>query len=217
VVVSVYNITIVLQIKRLLSMDIFSAAVMLFLIMDPLGNLPIFASILRHIDPKKRRRVLIRELLFALIIMLSFLYAGEAILNFLNLRSESVSIAGGIILFLIAIKMIFPSPGGVAGLAAGEEPFIVPMAIPLMAGPSILAALILLAHTDSSRMIDWTIALVSAWALSAFILMFYKLFTRILGEKGLTAVERLMGMVLVMISVQMLLDGISNYISHTAS
>jgi multiple antibiotic resistance protein len=145
------------------------------------------------------------------------LYAGEAILNFLNLRSESVSIAGGIILFLIAIKMIFPSPGGVAGLAAGEEPFIVPMAIPLMAGPSILAALILLAHTDSSRMVDWTIALVSAWGMSAVILMFYKLFTRILGEKGLIAVERLMGMVLVMISVQMLLDGISNYINFTVS
>ncbi|WP_351000329.1 YhgN family NAAT transporter [Shewanella sp. TB7-MNA-CIBAN-0143] len=198
-------------------MDIFSAAVMLFLIMDPLGNLPIFASILRHIDPKKRRKVLIRELLFALVIMLSFLYAGEAILNFLNLRSESVSIAGGIILFLIAIKMIFPSPGGVAGFAAGEEPFIVPMAIPLMAGPSILAALILLAHTDSSRMTDWTIALVSAWGMSAVILMFYKLFTRILGEKGLIAVERLMGMVLVMISVQMLLDGISNYINSTVN
>ena len=213
----VYNVAHILLIKRLLSMDIFSAAVMLFLIMDPLGNLPIFASILRHIDPKKRRKVLIRELLFALIIMLSFLYAGEAILNFLNLRSESVSIAGGIILFLIAIKMIFPSPGGVAGLAAGEEPFIVPMAIPLMAGPSILAALILLAHTDSSRMIDWTIALVSAWGMSAVILMFYKLFTRILGEKGLIAVERLMGMVLVMISVQMLLDGISNYINSATN
>ena len=213
----VYNVAHILLIKRLLSMDIFSAAVMLFLIMDPLGNLPIFASILRHIDPKKRRKVLIRELLFALVIMLSFLYAGEAILNFLNLRSESVSIAGGIILFLIAIKMIFPSPGGVAGLAAGEEPFIVPMAIPLMAGPSILAALILLAHTDSSRMTDWTIALVSAWGMSAVILMFYKLFTRIIGEKGLIAVERLMGMVLVMISVQMLLDGISNYINSTVN
>lgn len=213
----VYNVAHIVLIKRLLSMDIFSAAVMLFLIMDPLGNLPIFASILRHIDPKKRRKVLIRELLFALVIMLSFLYAGEAILNFLNLRSESVSIAGGIILFLIAIKMIFPSPGGVAGLAAGEEPFIVPMAIPLMAGPSILAALILLAHTDSSRMTDWTIALVSAWGMSAVILMFYKLFTRILGEKGLIAVERLMGMVLVMISVQMLLDGISNYINSTVN
>ncbi|MCL1138318.1 YhgN family NAAT transporter [Shewanella pneumatophori] len=196
-------------------MDTFSAAVMLFLIMDPLGNLPIFASILRHIEPKKRRMVLIRELIIALVIMMLFLFAGEAILSFLNLRTESVSIAGGIILFLIAIRMIFPQPGGVVGLAAGEEPFIVPMAIPLMAGPSVLAALILLAHTDNSRMFDWTIALVSAWGVSAVILLFYKLFTKVLGEKGLTAVERLMGMVLVMISVQMFLDGIANYISHT--
>jgi multiple antibiotic resistance protein len=193
------------------TMDTFSAAVMLFLIMDPLGNLPIFASILRHIEPKKRRRVLIRELLFALAIMMLFLFAGEAILNFLNLRSESVSIAGGIILFLIAIRMIFPQPGGVVGLAAGEEPFIVPMAIPLMAGPSVLAALILLAHTDGSRMMDWTVALLAAWGLSAIILLFYKVFTKVLGEKGLTAVERLMGMVLVMISVQMFLDGIASY------
>ncbi|MDB2387307.1 YhgN family NAAT transporter [Shewanella sp.] len=192
-------------------MDTFSAAVMLFLIMDPLGNLPIFASILRHIEPKKRRRVLIRELLFALIIMLLFLFAGESILNFLNLRSESVSIAGGIILFLIAIKMIFPQPGGVTGLPAGEEPFIVPMAIPLMAGPSVLAALILLAHTDGNRMMDWTVALLAAWGVSAVILLFYKVFTKVLGEKGLTAVERLMGMVLVMISVQMFLDGVANY------
>ncbi len=195
-------------------MDTFSAAVMLFLIMDPLGNLPIFASILRHIEPKKRRRVLIRELLIALGIMLLFLFAGEAILNFLNLKSESVSIAGGIILFLIAIRMIFPQPGGVVGLAAGEEPFIVPMAIPLMAGPSVLAALILLAHTDSSRMMDWTVALLAAWGASAVILMFYKVFTKALGEKGLTAVERLMGMVLVMISVQMFLDGIASYMTH---
>lgn len=193
------------------TMDTFSAAVMLFLIMDPLGNLPIFASILRHIEPKKRRRVLIRELLFALVIMLLFLFAGESILNFLNLRSESVSIAGGIILFLIAIRMIFPQPGGVVGLAAGEEPFIVPMAIPLMAGPSVLAALILLAHTDGTRMMDWTVALLAAWGLSAVILLFYKVFTKVLGEKGLTAVERLMGMVLVMISVQMFLDGIASY------
>ncbi|WP_025822045.1 YhgN family NAAT transporter [Shewanella marina] len=195
-------------------MDILSAAVMLFLIMDPLGNLPIFSSILRHIDPKKRRKVLIRELLIALFIMLAFLYAGEAILNFLNLRSESVSIAGGIILFLIAIRMIFPQEGGVTGLAAGEEPFIVPMAIPLMAGPSVLAALILLAHTDGTRMVDWTIALIAAWGVSSLILLFNQLFTKVLGDKGLTAMERLMGMVLVMISVQMFLDGIASYLKH---
>ena len=192
-------------------MDTFSAAVMLFLIMDPLGNLPVFLSILRHVDPKRRRKVMIRELLFSLAIMLGFLFAGQQILSFLNLRQEAVSIAGGIILFLIAIKMIFPSPGGVTGLAAGEEPFLVPMAIPMIAGPSILASLLLLANQEPTRMADWSLALLMAWGASAVILMFYELFNKLLGERGLTAVERLMGMLLVAISVQMLLDGVATY------
>jgi len=186
---------------------------MLFLIMDPLGNLPIFLSILKHIDKKRRRAVMIRELLIALFVMLLFLFLGEKILGFLSLKQEAVRIAGGIILFLIAIKMIFPTEGGLTGLAAGEEPFIVPMAIPLLAGPSILAALLLLAHQDPDKMFEWSAALLIAWGLSAFILMFYEGFNRILGEKGLAAVERLMGMLLVMISVQMLLDGIANYMA----
>ncbi|CAJ1899314.1 MULTISPECIES: YhgN family NAAT transporter [Aeromonas] len=196
-------------------MDTFSAAVMLFLIMDPLGNLPVFLSILRHIDPKRRRKVMIRELLFSLAIMLLFLFVGQQILGFLNLRQEAVSIAGGIILFLIAIKMIFPSEGGVTGLAAGEEPFLVPMAIPMIAGPSILASLMLLANQEPTRMVDWSLALFLAWAASAVILMFYEVFNKLLGERGLTAVERLMGMLLVMISVQMLLDGVHHYLAVT--
>ena len=196
-------------------MDTFSAAVMLFLIMDPLGNLPVFLSILRHVDPKRRRKVMLRELLFSLVIMMGFLFAGQQILSFLNLRQEAVSIAGGIILFLIAIKMIFPSPGGVTGLAAGEEPFLVPMAIPMIAGPSILASLLLLANQEPTRMVDWSLALLMAWGASAVILMFYELFNKLLGERGLTAVERLMGMLLVMISVQMLLDGVHPYLAVT--
>ena len=196
-------------------MDTFSAAVMLFLIMDPLGNLPVFLSILRHIDPKRRRKVMMRELLFSLAIMMAFLFAGQQILSFLNLRQEAVSIAGGIILFLIAIKMIFPSPGGVTGLAAGEEPFLVPMAIPMIAGPSILASLLLLANQEPTRMADWSLALLMAWGASAVILMFYEVFNKLLGERGLTAVERLMGMLLVMISVQMLLDGVHHYLAVT--
>ena len=198
-------------------MDTFSAAVMLFLIMDPLGNLPVFLSILRHIDPKRRRKVMIRELLFSLVIMMLFLFAGQQVLGFLNLRQEAVSIAGGIILFLIAIKMIFPAEGGVTGLAAGEEPFLVPMAIPMIAGPSILASLLLLANQEPTRMTDWSLALFLAWAASAVILMFYELFNKLLGERGLTAVERLMGMLLVMISVQMLLDGVHHYLQVTAT
>ncbi len=195
-------------------METLSAAVMLFMIMDPLGNLPVFTSVLKHIEKKRRSRVLIRELLISLAIMLLFLYAGSEILAFLNLKQEAVSISGGIVLFLIGIKMIFPTEGGVAGVAVGEEPLIVPLAIPMIAGPSILAALILLSNQDPSRMSDWTLALVGAWLVSALILMFSDLFQRLLGEKGLTAVERLMGMLLVMISVQMFLDGIFAYLEH---
>ncbi|WP_371187561.1 YhgN family NAAT transporter [Thalassotalea maritima] len=193
-------------------MDILTAAVTLFLIMDPLGNLPIFISVLKGIDEKRQRLILIRELLFALIIMLFFLYAGQSILDFLHLRQESVSIAGGIILFLIAVKMIFPVHGSVSGMPEGEEPFLVPLAVPLVAGPSILAALILMANQDPNRMLDWTVALIIAWFVSAVILFFSRLFQQLLGIRGLVAMERLMGMILVMIAVQMLLDGIAQYL-----
>ncbi len=193
-------------------MEILSAAAMLFLIMDPLGNLPIFMSILKQVSPERRRKVLVRELLIALAIMLLFLYAGNYILSFLQLEQESVSIAGGIILFLIAIRMIFPQPGGVIGLADGEEPLIVPMAVPLVAGPSILAALLLQAHQAPDQMLDWTLALFLAWLPATLILVFSQAFHRWLGERGLRAMERLMGMILVMISVQMFLDGIANYL-----
>jgi multiple antibiotic resistance protein len=194
-------------------MDIWSAAITLFLIMDPLGNMPVFMSVLKTIEPRRIRIVLARELLFSLIIMFTFLFSGQAVLNFLNVRQESVSIAGGIILFLIGLKMVFPQPGGVAGLTSDEEPFIVPLAIPMIAGPSILAALILLANQDHNRMLDWSLALGAAWLASATILMLSSTLHRILGERGLIAIERLMGMILIMISIQMLLDGIGQYYS----
>lgn len=192
-------------------MDIWSAAVMLFLIMDPLGNLPIFMSILKSIEPKRRKIVLARELLFALAIMFIFLFSGQAVLDFLNVKQQAVSIAGGIILFLIAIRMIFPNKSSHDDDISEEEPFLVPLAIPMISGPSILAALILLANQDPLRMTDWSIALFSAWAVSASILMFSNIFFKLLGERGLIAVERLMGMILIMLSIQMFLDGIGNY------
>jgi multiple antibiotic resistance protein len=194
-------------------MDTWSAAITLFLIMDPLGNLPVFMSVLKTIEPKRRRIVLARELFFSLIIMFTFLFSGQVVLDFLNVRQESVSIAGGIILFLIGLKMIFPQPGGVTGLTSGEEPFIVPLAIPMIAGPSVLAALILLANQDQSRMLDWSMALGAAWLATATILMLSNTLHKLLGERGLTAIERLMGMILIMISIQMLLDGIGKYYS----
>ena len=193
-------------------MDTLSAAIMLFLIMDPLGNLPIVMSVLKPFEPKKRLLILARELVFSLLILLVFLFSGDAILAFLNIKQESVSIAGGIILFLIALRMIFPTPGGVMRLADGEEPFIVPLAIPMIAGPSSMAALILLSNQAPGRMVDWTMALVGAWFLSAVILMFSNQFFKLLGEKGLSAMERLMGMILIMLSIQLFLDGIAAYL-----
>ncbi|MGB3724592.1 MAG: YhgN family NAAT transporter [Glaciecola sp.] len=195
--------------------DILTAATMLFLIMDPLGNLPIYMSVLKSIAPKRRLWVVFRELTIALIILFVFLFSGQGLLDFLQIEQETVSIAGGIILFLIAIKMIFPKPGGIMNLPEGEEPIIVPLAVPMIAGPSTMAALILLANQGPNKMMEWSIALLLAWGLSAVILMMSNVFHRILTDKGLRAIERLMGMILVMIAIQMLLNGISVYITHT--
>lgn len=198
-------------------MEVLSIAVMLFLIMDPLGNLPIFTSVLRHVEPKRRRKVLIRELLISLVILLLFLYTGGPMLQFLQLQQEAVSIAGGIVLFLIAIKMLFPEAGGLVSTTPGQEPFIVPLAIPLIAGPSILAALLLLAGQYPGEMVPLTLALIGAWLVSSAILMFSELFHRLLGDRGLIAMERLMGMLLVMIAVQMFLNGVVAYMEHIPS
>jgi multiple antibiotic resistance protein len=194
-------------------MDILSAATMIFLIMDPLGNLPIVLSILKHLDPKRRRIVLVRELCFALGILLLFLFAGKSILNFLHVQPETLSISGGIILFIIAIKMIFPRGGSIVGLAAGEEPFFVPMAIPMIAGPSVIASILLLSSQHPDKLLELSGAVMLAWGATFFILMFYNFFHRILGERGLKAVERLMGLLLIMISTQMFLDGVKGYLA----
>ncbi|EKO3550889.1 YhgN family NAAT transporter [Vibrio fluvialis] len=193
-------------------MEILSAATMLFLIMDPLGNLPIVLSILKHLDPKRRRVVLVRELCFALVILMLFLFAGKSILSFLHVQPETLSISGGIILFIIAIKMIFPSAGSITGLAAGEEPFIVPMAIPMIAGPSVIAALLLLSTQYPDNLMELSAAVLLAWSGTFLILMFYGFFHKVLGERGLKAVERLMGLLLVMMSTQMFLNGIKSYV-----
>ncbi len=189
---------------------ILSAATLLFLVMDPLGNIPIFLSLLKDIEPGKRRRIILREVFIALGILLAFLFLGQKVLNFLQLEQESVSISGGIVLFLIGIRMIFPTGEGVLGTQLQGEPFIVPLATPLIAGPSALATLILMVGREPSRIYDWLFALILAWAATAIILLSAPLFFRVLRQRGLAAIERLMGMLLIMVSVQMLLNGIRN-------
>lgn len=175
--------------------------------MDPLGNIPIFMSVLRPIPQARRRFVLIRELLISLVLMLLFLWAGSYLLEALKLTPEAVAISGGIILLIIAIRMIFPSRGGIMGDdISDEEPFIVPLATPLIAGPSVLATLVLLSENTPERNIDWTLALVGAWLVSSMIFLLSDWLFKILGTKGLKAIERLMGMLLISIAIQMLLD-----------
>ncbi|MBW8810511.1 MAG: hypothetical protein JF591_17210, partial [Lysobacter sp.] len=144
-------------------MTIASAALLLFIILDPLGNIPVFLSLLRGLPPKRQRIVLARELLIALGVLMLFLWGGKYALELMHLRQESVSIAGGIVLFLIGIRMIFPPPEGLMGEIPDGEPFIVPMAIPLVAGPSGMAALMLMGSNDPARLGDWSLALMIAW------------------------------------------------------
>ncbi len=195
-------------------MDILSTATLLFLIMDPLGNMPIFMAALKDVPESRRTVVLIRELLIALFILLLFIFLGDRMLSLLNLQQEAVSIAGGIILFLIALKMIFPPArgGGIIGSTPAGEPFIVPMATPLIAGPSILATLILLGTQHPHEDLKLVLSVFIAWLVSATILVCSGRIMKVIGERGVFAIERLMGMILIMLAVQMLINGISSYL-----
>ena len=196
-------------------MTIASAALLLFLILDPLGNIPVFLSILRRLPPRRQRIVIARELLIALGVLMLFRWGGQYVLEAMHLRQESVAIAGGIVLFLIGLRMIFPPPEGLMGELPEGEPFIVPLAIPMVAGPSGMAAVMLMGSQDPGRMGDWSLALMIAWGATAAILFSATYLYRWLGTRVLIAIERLMGMLLVALSVQMLLDGVGTYLAGT--
>ena len=189
-----------------------STAVLLFLVMDPLGNVPSFVSTLALVAPERRRRVLLRELLIALAALMGFLFFGRQVVGFLGLRDESIAIAGGIVLFLISLRMLFPGAPRDAHELSGE-PLVVPLAIPMVAGPSALATLLLLAGQPGAQPLFLAGALLTAWSFSAVILLASGALHRLLGERGLLALERLMGLLLVALAVQMLLDGLKGYLS----
>ena len=195
-------------------MYLFSAIVTLFLVMDPLGNIPVFLSILKTVPSERRRAVLLREIGIAYVVLLGFFLLGDYLLQFLGLEQEAVSIAGGIVLFLIALRMIFPGEGGRAGDPLEGEPFVVPLAIPLIAGPSTLATLLLLQRSAASARGELLLALTIAWAVSGILLLSSTFLHRILRERGLIAMERLMGMLLVMVSVQMLINGVRPFLER---
>jgi multiple antibiotic resistance protein len=193
--------------------DILAAVITLLLVMDPLGNVPLFLSALKAVSPARRRLVLVRELLLAYGVLLVCVLAGGTLLRLLGLEQESISMAGGIVLFLISIRMIFPAGGQTTDQIEGE-PFLVPLAVPLIAGPSTLAALLLLQRTSPKQTGAVILALTIAWAVSGLILLSSTFFYRVLRERGLAAMERLMGMILVMVAVQMFMTGLKTFLDR---
>ncbi len=192
-------------------MTLASATVLLFLVIDPFGNVPFFVSALNAVDPARRRRVIIRELLIAYAVMVVFLFFGQPLLRVLGISGPALTIAGGVILFLIALRMVFPMRGRRAQEEIEGEPFIVPLAIPYVAGPSVLAVELLLMSDEPTRWLTWLLAITAAWAATAVIVLFGSQVADRLGPRGLIAIERLMGMILVAIAIQMFLTGADMY------
>ncbi|MEW8560948.1 MAG: MarC family protein [Candidatus Thiodiazotropha sp.] len=193
--------------------DIASVAVTLFLIMDPLGNVPVFNAILSKLDQSRRTRVVARELVIAFFILLGFLFAGKTLLAFLGLTQPSLNIAGGVLLFIISLRMIFPSRPDHGDEAVDEDPLIVPLAVPLIAGPSTIAVLLLLSSSQPGRIAEWAVALFLAWIGTTVLLLGSSQLLRLIGTRGSLALERLMGMILVILAIQMLLDGIRDFVA----
>jgi MarC family membrane protein len=192
-------------------MTLLSAACLLFLVMDPLGNIPFFLAALRHVPPQRHNHVVLRELLIALGVLVVCLFAGRHLLALLHISEPALTIAGGVLLFLIALRMVFPSPERSMHEDVDGEPFIVPLAIPYVAGPSALATELLLMNREPERWPEWLAALGLAWLATAVLLILGSRLRAYLGPKGLVAMERLMGMVLVAVATQMFLTGVEAF------
>ena len=189
-----------------------SALVLLLLVLDPFGSLPIFIAVMRNVAPERRTRVALRESLLAFGVLVLFMLAGNAFLSLMRLSERSLEVAGGVILLIIAMRMIFASGGEVyAADAKGREPFIFPLAVPLLAGPSAMATVLLLASRQPERLLDWVAALTVAMLVSAAVLLGADRIRRWIGSSMVSAIEKLMGLVLTAIAVEMILAGLKRY------
>ena len=187
-----------------------SATILLILITDPVGNIPIFANALKHVAPERRARVILREILIAFFLLLTFMFVGEGFLKVMNLSELSLQIGGGVILFLIALRMVFPPPATLEA-ESFEQPLIVPLAVPAIAGPSALATVLLLVSQQPERRLDWIAALCVTMLISAVVLVSAERIQRLIGSRLVVAVERLMGLVLVSVAIEMMLRGAKTF------
>jgi len=193
-------------------MDIVSATILLILVMDPFGNMPLVISVLRNVDPGARTRVVLRECAIAYVVLLAFMFGGGKFMQLLRLSDTALGIAGGLILFLIALRMVFPHAEGIFGDSGDEGTFIVPLAIPAIAGPSALATVLLMVSREPQRLLEWVAALSLAMFVSVLVMVSAQPISRWIGKRGITAMERLMGLVLTAIAVEMLLAGIERFV-----
>jgi MarC family membrane protein len=196
--------------------DFLSAFVLLLLVLDPFGSLPIFVSVLRAVAPERRRRVALREVAIAFAVLTVFMVAGQGFLALMRLSERSLEVAGGVILLIISIRMIFASGGEIyAADGAAREPFIFPLAVPLLAGPSAMATVLLLASRQPERMLSWLGALTAAMAISGAVLLSADRLRKWLGASMVAAIEKLMGLVLTAVAVEMILAGLKRYFFET--
>lgn len=193
-------------------MTIYAEAMTLFFVMDSLGNIPIFLSILKNYSPNAQTRIIFRECCIAFVVLLMFLFFGDYLMKGLGLTTPALSVAGATVLFLISLKMIFPGDKSSQPEEQEEEPLVVPLAIPLTAGPSAMATILLFKANPSRGTLSLFIAILIASVASTLILLSSRYLMRLLGNRGLVAVERLMGMILTVIAVQMFLSGIAAYL-----
>ena len=188
-----------------------SAFVLLLLVLDPFGSLPIFISVLRGVEPARRAKVALREVVIAFAVLLAFMFAGQGFLRLMHLSERSLEVAGGVILLIIAIRMIFASGGEIYAADGKKEPFVFPLAVPLLAGPSAMATVLLLASRQPERMLDWVGALTAAMAVSGLVLLAAERIRKLIGSSMVSALEKLMGLVLTAIATEMILAGLKRY------
>lgn len=196
------------------SPEFISAVILLILVLDPVGNLPLVSSLLQRVDPARRRRVVVRECAIAYAILLLFMFGGQRLLEVMHLSEISLSIAGGVILFMIAIRMVFGDTEGAFGDSMDREPFIVPLAIPFIAGPSALATVMLMVSREPAKTWTWVAALTLVMLATTLILALADRIEKLVGKRGVQALERLMGLILTAIAVEMLLGGIQKFIQQ---
>ncbi len=188
-----------------------SAFVLLLLVLDPFGSLPVFISVMRAVAAPRRTRVAIRESTIAFAVLVIFMLTGQGFLSLMRLSERSLEVAGGVILLIIAIRMVFASGGEIYAADGQREPFVFPLAVPLMAGPSAMATVLLLASRQPERIVSWVAALTAAMIVSAVVLLAADRIRKLIGSSMVAALEKLMGLVLTAIAVEMILAGLKRY------